>query len=96
MTAARFLGMERADAARFSMLLSIPTILAAGGLAGWEVYRTGDWMLTHDLLLAAAFAFVTALIAIALMMAWLRRAGFGPFVLYRIILGGALLYWVYA
>jgi undecaprenyl-diphosphatase len=95
-TAARFLGMERTDAARFSMLLSIPTILAAGGLKGWDVYQAGDWALTQDLLLAAAFAFASALVAIALMMAWLRRAGFGPFVLYRFALGGALLYWVYA
>jgi undecaprenyl-diphosphatase len=95
MTAARFMGMEREDSARFSLLISIPTILAAGLVKGWDVYQTGDLSMTGDLALAAAFSFVTALISIALMMAWLRRAGYGPFVVYRIVLGCALLYWVY-
>jgi len=90
-TAARMLGFERADAARFSMLLSIPTILGAGVLKGWELYKLGDVQLTGDAMMAAALAFGTALIAIALMMAWLKRATFTPFVIYRLILGAALL-----
>lgn len=96
MTAARFIGLERSDAARFSLLLSIPTIIAAGGLTGFQVYQRGELFLSSDLFVAAGLAFVTALIAIAAMMAWLKRAGFGPFVVYRILLGAALLYWVYA
>ena len=36
-----------------------------------------------------------ALIAIALMMAWLRRATFTPFVAYRIVLGAVLLWMIY-
>lgn len=95
MTAARFLGMERGDAARFSMLLSIPTILGAGVLEGWGVYQTGSLELTLELAIAAGLSFVTALISITLMMAWLRRAGFTIFVLYRFALGGVLLWWVY-
>ena len=95
MTAARFLGFERADGARFSMLLSIPTIVAAGTLAGLELYEAGDARLTADAVLAAGLAMVTALGAIALMMAWLRRATYTPFVLYRIVLGVVLLYFVY-
>lgn len=91
MTAARFIGMERPDAARFSMLLSIPVIIAAGTLSGWDLYQTGDFALAYDALIAAGLAFVSALIAIAIMMAWLRRASFTPFVIYRIFLGGALL-----
>ena len=43
----------------------------------------------------AGIAFVAALISISVMMAWLRRAGFMPFVIYRLLLGGALLAWVY-
>jgi len=95
MTAARFLGLERSDAARFSLLISIPTILGAGILKGWDVYQSGDYALTADLAIAAGFSFITALVSIILMMAWLKRAGFGPFVLYRIALGAGLLYWVY-
>ncbi len=91
MSAARMLGMERSDAARFSMLLSIPAILGAGTLAGLDLYQSGDARLTADAFLAAGLAFIAALITIALLMAWLKRAGFTPFVFYRIALGGLLL-----
>ena len=91
MTAARLLGMERTDAARFSMLLSIPTILGAGTLAGLELYERGNAQLTTDAFMVAGLAFVTALIAIFVLMAWLKRSSFTPFVIYRIILGCGLL-----
>lgn len=91
MTAGRVLGMERADCARFSMLLSIPAIVGAGTLKGLELYEAGDPVLIADVATAAGLAFVSALIAIALMMAWLKRASFTPFVLYRLVLGGVLL-----
>lgn len=96
MTACRFLGMERREAARFSMLLSIPTILGAALLAGLEIYESGDLTLRLDALLAAGIAFITALAAIAIMMRWLMHATFTPFVVYRILLGIGLLYWVYS
>ncbi|MCH8001329.1 MAG: undecaprenyl-diphosphatase, partial [Proteobacteria bacterium] len=43
---------------------------------------------------AAAVAFVMAFLSIALMIRWLRRAGFMPFVFYRLFLGAALLIWI--
>jgi len=95
MTAARMLGFERSDAARFSMLLSIPTIIGAGALKGMELYQSGDTVLGRDAAISGVLAFGFALIAIYMMMAWLRRATFAPFVLYRIVLGGFLLGWVY-
>ena len=93
MTAARFFGYERPEAARFSLLLSIPAILGAGTLTGLELHETGDIHLQYEALVAAGVAFVAALIAIALMIRWLRTAGFMPFVIYRIALGVALLVW---
>lgn len=96
MTAGRILGMERSEAARFSMLISIPTILGAGVLASLELHAVGDVSLGRDVLLSMALAFVMGLISIAVMMRWLSRANFTPFVLYRIALGGVLLYWIYA
>ena len=95
MTAARSLGYERRDAARFSMLLAIPAIAGAGALLGHDVYKAGDVRLGQDAILAAAIAFVTAFVAIALMMAWLKRASFTPFVIYRVLFGIFLLLWVY-
>lgn len=94
-TAARFLGYERTEAARFSMLLSIPAIAGAGLLIGMRVVEAGNPVLTRAALIAAVLAFVTALIAIALFLRWLRIAGFGPFVIYRLALGGLLLAWAY-
>ena len=95
-SAARAMGYERQDAARFSMLLSIPTIIAAGTLAGIDLVRMGDASLQTDAVIAAGLAFVTAYIAIALMMRWLRRASFTPFVVYRIVVGGGVLAFAYS
>ena len=90
MTAARWLGYERAEAARFSMLMSIPVIAASGVVAGYEVWNRGDPFLTARAALAAALSFGVALLAIALLLALLRRMSFTPFVIYRLMLGGAV------
>jgi undecaprenyl-diphosphatase len=91
MSAARLLGFERYDVARFSMLLSIPAILGAGTLKGLELYQADDVAMTSQVLMAGGMAFVAALIAISIMMFWLRRATFVPFVVYRVALGVVLL-----
>ncbi len=96
MTAGRLLGFERAEAARFSLLLGIPAIAGAGVLEGMDLWQSGNLALGIDAAIAAGLAFVSALLAIALMMSWLRRASFLPFVLYRLALGGLILWWVYA
>jgi len=95
MTVARFLGFERVEAVRFSLLLAIPAILGAGVLAGSDLYASGNMVLGHEALIGAVLSFVVALISIVLMIGWLRRASFTPFVVYRILLGGLLLWWVY-
>ena len=95
MTAARALGFERSDAAKFSMLLAIPAILGASALFGYDIYRSGNIALQTDALLAAVLALASAVLAIAGMMAWLRRATFAPFAIYRILLGGLLLYLIH-
>ncbi len=96
MTAARLLGYERGDAARYSMLMSIPTIAGAGLLLGFDIYRAGDWVLGRDAILAMTLSFAAALAAIALLMRWVVRVGFTPFVVYRMLLGAVLFYWIYA
>ncbi len=95
MTAARILGMERREGAKLSMLLSIPVIIGAGSLQGWKLYQSGDVGLTQDAILAAALAFVAAILVMAALMAWLKRSTFTPFVIYRIVLGVFLLAVVY-
>lgn len=90
-SAARLLGMERGDAARFSMLLSIPTIIGAGALAAINLSSADDVRLNADVILAAGLSLVTALATISFFMAWLRHSSLAPFAVYRIILGGGLL-----
>ena len=77
------------------MLMSIPTILAAGALEGLEVAGDADGALLRDGAIAAALAFGSALAALAFMMRLLRSVSFTPYVIYRCALGVALLAWVY-
>jgi len=95
MTAARGLGFTRTDAARFSMLMSIPTILAAGVLQGLKLLESGDTALGADIFLGAGLSFITALLAIAALMKWLEKSTMTPFVIYRVLLGAGLLFMVY-
>ena len=96
MTIGRSVGLNRVDAARFALLLSIPTILGAGALAGLDLYQSGNAQLEKDALIGGILAFVSAWVAILLMMKWLRHASFLPFVLYRLALGALLLFIAYA
>lgn len=95
MTAARFLGYERSEAARFSMLLAIPTILAIGGFKGLEVVQAGDSVLQGQVFWAIILSFVAAYAAIWVFMRLVEQIGLFPFMIYRIALGLALLTFVY-
>jgi undecaprenyl-diphosphatase len=94
MTMARRLGFARPDAARFSMLLAIPTILAAGLLAGIKLVAEGADGQWQDALIGAGLSFFTALAAIHFLMRWLARANMNIFVYYRVVLGLGLVAWV--
>lgn len=94
-TAARHLGFARPDAARLAMLMSIPTIIASGTLLGLEVASSLDLPKARDGCIAAALAFVAALGALHFMMRLIERVSFTPFVIYRVVLGLALLAWSY-
>ena len=96
MVAARIMGFEREEAARFSFLLSIPAIIAAGLYEGLKLAESGDGGALSGAGLALFFSAVTGLAAIAFLMRWLRRSSFAPFVVYRLILGIGLLVWLYA
>ena len=90
-TAALFLGFGREAAARFSFLLSIPLILAAGLLKTLELVEQGgatDWA---AITLGAALSFVSAVVCIHLFLKFLEQLGLMPFVIYRLVLGLLLL-----
>lgn len=91
MTAALGLGLERKAAARFSFLLSIPLILAAGALETVDLIRQPqqtDWAV---LIQGAVLSGVSAYACIHFFLSLLERIGMTPFVIYRLALGGVLL-----
>lgn len=92
MTAALMLGLTREAAARFSFLLSIPVIFLAGGLETVKLIKADqatDWL---ALTAGAIFSAISAYICIFLFLKLLERIGMWPFVIYRLLLGGFLLF----
>lgn len=91
-TAALMRGLNRPAAARFSFLLSIPIIIAAGSLKTRELLEQQmavDW---SALLLAVVLAAFSAYFCIHYFLRLLDRLGMLPFVIYRLLLGGFLFF----
>jgi undecaprenyl-diphosphatase len=92
MTVARVQGYERHAAARLSVLMSVPVTLATGAyLAGKAGDATLDAAFFLDLAIAAALACLAAWAALALMMRFLAKVSFTPYIVYRVALGTVLL-----
>jgi undecaprenyl-diphosphatase len=94
-TAGRFLGFSPDAAARFSFLLAIPIVAAAGGYGALKV-ALGDapinWI---QFGLAVTFAAAAGWLCIAAFLALLKRVGLMPFVIYRLLLGIVLIWLLY-
>ena len=91
-TAARMLGFERQDAARFSFLLSAPVILLAAGYKFVELISSGQIVAWEQLGLGALVACVVAYISIEFFMRVVTRIGLAPFAIYRLVLAAVILY----
>ena len=85
------LGYERAAAARYAFLLAIPAVFGSGF---YQLVKSwGEPAVYGPLETAAAtlVAFVVAILVIAFFMSWISKHSFLPFVIYRLVLGGALI-----
>jgi undecaprenyl-diphosphatase len=91
-TAALFLGLTRAAASRFSFLLSIPTILMAGAVETLELLGSAEPVDWTPLWLGALLSFAVAYLTIHYFLKFIERVSMLPFVLYRLLLGGVILY----
>ncbi|PIE38759.1 MAG: undecaprenyl-diphosphatase [Gammaproteobacteria bacterium] len=91
MTAGLLLGLSRSAAARFSFLLSIPIIAAAGLLKGVGLVEQAQPVDTGMMALGVAVSALTAYACIALFIRLIERVGMMPFVWYRVVLGVMLL-----
>ena len=91
-TAGRLLGLSADAAARFSFLLSVPVIAAAGGYAFYKTLSGEAQIAWPEFLLAAALSALAGWACIAAFLALLRRVGLLPFIVYRLGLGLLLLW----
>ncbi len=93
------MGLSRTAALEFSFFLSIPVMFAATGYKLLQFVRDAETAVsTHQWqVLAVGFvvSFFVAWIVIAWFMAWVRRHGFTPFAIYRVVAGGLTLLWIY-
>jgi len=103
-TAGLFAGLTRATAARFSFLLSLPSVFAAGmkDLAGWLLKvksdpelatRAGDEAIA--MLIGTSIAGIVGYWSIAFLMEFLRKYTMSVFIVYRLILATAILVFVW-
>lgn len=96
-------GMSRASALEFSFFLSIPTMFVATGYTLFKSLRgKGEnpigisHLTSHEwsvLAIGFVVSFIVAYGSVAWFMAWVRKRGFAPFAVYRIIIGIAVLAW---
>lgn len=103
--AGQLAGMSRPAALEFSFLLSIPTMVVA---TGYELYKSTlskhkdielapihmDGQRWAILGIGTVVSFVVALGVVAWFMGWVRKRGFVPFAVYRIVIGIGVLVWM--
>ena len=96
-------GLSRAAALEFSFFLSIPTMFAATGYELMKLmlgkHTEGAAQIRMDghawIVLGVGFvvSFAVAYGSVAALMAWVRKHGFLPFAVYRLVLGAVVMAW---
>jgi undecaprenyl-diphosphatase len=86
-TAGLLTGLKREYAARFSFLLSIPTIALAGMVKGLELYQSTEPVMWSFISIGAILSSVVAYLSISWFLKLLDKVGMMPFVYYRLALG---------
>ena len=92
---ALFLSYSRVIASKFAFMLAVPTlsIIFLSEIVSLNFSSlTTDWF---DIVLVFVFSFLSSYLCIGLFLKLIERIGFTPFVIYRIILGGFLLFLAY-
>lgn len=95
-TAGLFAGMSRETAARFSFLLSLPSVLAAGL---FQLYKArGELLSTQEnviaLVVSTVVSGIVGYISIAFLLYYLKTHTTYIFIAYRLVLGGLILFWL--
>jgi undecaprenyl-diphosphatase len=90
-TAGLMLGFTREAAARYSFLLAIPAVLAAGTYQFLKSFGDLPADLLAATILATLISFVVGYAVIAWLLRYLIRGSFLPFVIWRVAVGGFLI-----
>ena len=94
-TAARILNINRIDATKLGLYTSLPTIIGAVLLELiWLTNNTLNNEKYLYILITCIMSFIFAYLSIIFLMQWLKTKSFTPFVLYRILLGIVILYFI--
>ncbi len=91
-TGSLFLSYKKSEAAKYSLMLSIPTILGAL-IFSFSEYNT----LKEDIYILTTFiafltTFIVSYLSISLFLGLVKRLGYMPFIVYRLVLGITLLW----
>ena len=91
-TGSLFLSYKKSEAAKYSLMLSIPTILGAL-IFSFSEYNT----LKEDIYILTTFTaflttFIVSYLSISLFLGLIKRLGYMPFIVYRLVLGITLLW----
>ena len=90
-TGGLFVGMKRSDAARYSFLLSIPSVFASGLLELHDSLKYLDASMAINMVVATLAAAISGYLAIDFLLKYLKKHSTFIFVYYRIILGIAII-----
>jgi undecaprenyl-diphosphatase len=91
-TAARFQKFDREAAVRFSFLLSTPAVFGAALLTAKDlVVSTANFQI---FLSGFVFATVSGILAIKFLLGFVQKHNFNVFVIYRLVFGAFLIFWV--
>ncbi len=91
MTAARWIGLDRESAARFSFLLAIPIIAGAGLYKGVDLIQTGFQGYGSEFFWGFVSSAVSGFVVIWALLGYLRRHSFKVFMYYRLAIAALML-----
>jgi len=86
-------GFARPAAVKFSFLVGIPTMIAAGGFQLLSAIKSGETsdIFTPEAIVAYAVATVSAWLAVVWLLRFVQKKNFVPFAWYRLALGAVIL-----
>ena len=91
-TGSLFLGFRKSEAAKYSLMLSIPTILGALVFSFLEFNTLEEDMNILTTFIPFLTTFTVSYLSISIFLGLVKKLGYMPFIVYRLILGITLLW----